>query len=94
VPSAESGVPININREVKCTGYWDYHLNVIKPADAELRFIDYFDFDILGFRDLQYCRVRIVTSEKYPDIVGRDALIGSNHVNILLLEDVDCEGKT
>lgn len=87
VPSVESGVPIYINRDVPCTGYWDYPLNIIKPLDVDLRFIDFFDFDRKGFRDFQYCRVRIVGSNTYPEIIGRDALLESNNVKIIFEEE-------
>jgi len=89
VPSAESGVPIYINRDVPCTGYWDYPLSIIKPSDVDLRFIDFFDFDRKGFRDFQYCRVRIVGSDTYPEIIGRDALLESNNVKIIFEEEED-----
>lgn len=87
VPCAESGVPIYINRDVPCTGYWDYPLNIIKPSDVDMRFVDFFDFNLKGFRDFQYCRVRIVGSNTYSEIIGRDALLESNNVKIIFDEE-------
>jgi len=83
VPTPKTGVPINISREKNNSGYWDYPITLVKPGDADMRFIDLFDFDLLGFRDFQYCRVRIVGSKANPDLVGHDALLGCNHVRIL-----------
>jgi len=85
IPLVDTGVPISINRSIECSGYWDYSLTCIKTFDADMMFIDYFDFDMVGFRDFQYCRVRIVASDLYPDLIGRDALIESNNVIIELV---------
>lgn len=82
VPSAESGVPINISRDKKSYGYWDYPINLVKSNEFEMRFIDFFDFDLLGFRDFQYCRVRIIQSNLNPDLIGHDALLCCNDIRI------------
>jgi len=82
IPVSEYGVPININREKERSGYWDHPLQQIRPGEADLRFLKYFDFDMLGFRDFYYYQVRIIGSDKYPDIIGRDALITTVHAKI------------
>jgi hypothetical protein len=82
IPSSSTGVTIHVNREVTCTGYWDYPFKIVKPSDAVLQFIDHFDFDCLGFRDFQYCRARIAASDHHPELIGRDALLDSNNVRI------------
>lgn len=82
VPIIETGVPININRDKHSSGYWDYPISIIKSDEVDMRFIDFFDFDLLGFRDFQYCRVRIVGSNLNADLVGRDALLFCNHIKI------------
>lgn len=87
VPSAEAGAPIQIAREVKSFTYWDYPIDLVKPLDVDLRFIDFFDFDVLGYKDFEYYRVRIVGSYKYPDIVGRDALINTHSVNVFFVDE-------
>ena len=88
VPSSEGGVPIQINREITRSAYWDFPLSIVKPVDVDLRLIDLFDFDLLGFRDLRFCQVRIIGSPTYPEIIGRDALLGSNDVKIMLDESL------
>jgi len=87
IPVSESGVSININREKERSGYWDYPLQQIRPGEADLRYLKYFDFDMLGFRDFSYYQVRVVASNKYPDIVGRDALITTWHAKIFYEEN-------
>lgn len=76
-------IPILINREVgETSGYWDYPLKSIQPADVGMRFVDFFDFDRLGFRDFEYIQVRIVESMVYPDLVQRDALVIPRYVKM------------
>lgn len=77
-------VPININREKKCSGYWDHPIKTISPDDVDLRFIDLFDFDKMGFREFEYYRVRIVDSSASQELVGRDALLRCSYVNIFM----------
>jgi hypothetical protein len=56
-------------------GYWDDPLRALEPNDCELRFIQFFDWDHLGVRDFAFYRVRIVASDRYPHLIGRDALL-------------------
>lgn len=65
---------ILVNRE-RAGGYWDHPLTAIETGDLDLRFLQYFDWAVLGFRDFAYYRVRIVGSAKIPDVVGKDALV-------------------
>jgi hypothetical protein len=81
-------VQILINREKNETsGYWDYPVNSLKPNMADIRFVDYFDFDKLGYRNFEYYHVRIVSSDEFPDLIERDALLIPQHVNILFQKD-------
>ena len=65
---------IMINRDTS-GGCWDHPLQGIEAGDLDLRFMQYFDWDDLGPKDLAYYRVRIVASTKHPDVVGKDALV-------------------
>ena len=65
---------VMVNRGVG-TGYWDDPLKVIEPSELELRFIQFFDWSLLGFREFALYRARIVGSRKHPHLVGRDALL-------------------
>ncbi len=87
VPSAEGGVPIQVSRERNDFTYWDYPIKSIKPDEADMRFIDFFNFGLLDFREFKYCRVRIVGSKVNADLVGRDALLECDHI-IILFDDL------
>ena len=81
IPVIETGVPISVNRE-KNTGYWDHPIDTIKPDEAKLVFVDYFDFDLMGYRDFQYYLVLIESSSVYPQICGYQALIECRYANV------------
>lgn len=87
VPSAKDGVPIQIAREIQSFTYWDYPIDVIKPLEVDLRFIDFFDFDVLGYKEFEYYRVRIVDSSEYPDIIGRDALLKTRYATVFFVDE-------
>jgi hypothetical protein len=57
------------------SGYWDDPVTQLEKGDCELRFVQFFDWWDLGFRDFAFYRVRIVASPRYPHLVGRDALV-------------------
>ena len=83
VPKNE--VPILITREKNNSfGYWDYPLKSIKPSDAEMRFVDFFDFDKLTYKDLKYYQVRIIASKEIPDLIDRNTLIEPQYVSVFL----------
>jgi hypothetical protein len=74
---------IHINRELT-SGYWDYPLTRVAKDDLELAFLGYFDWAVVDHRDFAYYRVRIVGSAKYPDVVGKDALVPIGpHIRVL-----------
>jgi hypothetical protein len=82
VPLLNDRTPININRDKKRSAYWDHPTNIVKPDAVDLRFIDYFDFDLLGRREYKYCLARIVASKVNQDLIDRDALIECAHISI------------
>jgi hypothetical protein len=64
--------------------YWDDPMTRIEAGDCELRFIQFFDWSDLDFRDFAFHRARIVGSSRYPHLVGRDALLPvSSSVKVL-----------
>jgi hypothetical protein len=72
-------LPLSVNRDLPPSGYWDYPVDWISPeTEPDIRPICFFDFDILGWRLLEYYRVRIVRCDSCPEITGRDALIRCN----------------
>jgi len=74
-------LPIMINRD-KQSGYWDHPLNEVKKNDLTLNFIGYFDWDTHSHIDFRYYKVRIAQSQKYPEIIGYDALIETIYADI------------
>jgi hypothetical protein len=70
----ETASQILINRTGQ-SGYWDDPVSRLEKDDCDLRFIQFFDWSVLGFRDFAFYRVRIVASPRYPHLVGRDALV-------------------
>lgn len=56
-------------------GYWDDPVKLVEAGECDLRFIRFFDWSDLSFRDFAFYRVRIVGSSRYPHLVGRDALL-------------------
>ena len=76
-------LPLYVNRDIPPTGYWDYPVEWI-PAeqDHDIRPICFFDFDVLGWRMLEYYRVRILKCPSHPEITGRDALISCQYVDL------------
>ena len=79
-----AGVPIMINRDpVEESGYWDHPVRQIVATEVSPRFVRWFDFDELGFRDLKYLLVRIASASR-EDIVGRAALIECEYSDVFL----------
>jgi len=75
VPRGNS-IPIMINRpESAGTWTWDDPVNRIGRTDADLRFMDYFDFEQMGHLDLQYYRTRIGSFPGHRNLEGGDALV-------------------
>jgi hypothetical protein len=83
VPNIEHGTPILINRDLPRSGYWDYPVSEVRPADVKLHLLRFFDFDQLGYRDYRYFEVMIHSSPTYPKIIGRAALIEFAHAKVL-----------
>ena len=89
VPSLVHGSPIMIQnpRPGAPVGYWDDPVNLVKPGQAELHFIAYFDWDEMDYIDLRYYRVKVARFDAHPDLVGRDALIERQHASIHLTNE-------
>ena len=85
IPNSEHGVPISINRTHPASGYWDNPVKVVKPGDADLRFAGFFDWDELGWKDFEFCRVVIAGFPSQPHLVGRLALIAPQYVEVMFV---------
>ncbi len=87
VPSLVHGTPIMIQnpRPGAPTGYWDDPVKLVKPEEAEMLFIAYFDWNEMDYIDLRYYRVKITSFDTHPEVVGREALIDRQHATIHLI---------
>jgi hypothetical protein len=86
VPSS-FGCPIMIARptpELPRSPYWDDPVNRVTAAQVDLHFLEFFDWNLLDYRDFQYYRVSIVAFEEQPHLVGREALIERQYVKVFL----------
>ncbi len=81
VESSADDLPIMINRDGQ-SGYWDNPIDKVKKGDLEMHFIDYFDWDSMDQIDFRYYQVRIVRSDKFPQLVDCDALIETIYADI------------
>jgi hypothetical protein len=84
VPLHAGPVPILIHRprEGDRNNYWDDPVKEIMATDAELHFLDYFDWNQMDFVDFQYYRVRIVKFSAHPHLVGREALLEHQYAKV------------
>lgn len=81
IESSAEDLPIMLNRDGQ-SGYWDNPIKKVKKGDLVMHFIDYFDWDSLDQIDFRYFRVRITESDKYPALVGNDALIETIYATV------------
>lgn len=79
--------PILINRDVS-SGYWDHPIGEVAAADIDMRFIHYFDWASIGYRDFEYAQVLIVASVAHPELNGRHGLVKPLHVRMFFDESV------
>lgn len=88
IPLDPGPVPIMIHkpREGERNVYWDDPVNKIKAGDAELHFVDYFDWNKMAYVDFRYYRVRIAEFTAHPDLVGREALLDHEHARVFAAE--------
>jgi hypothetical protein len=76
-------LPLHANRDIPPSGYWDHPVSWIAPdMPHTIHPICFFDFDVRGWRRIQFYRVRIVECASNPELNGRDALIQREHVEI------------
>jgi hypothetical protein len=63
---------------------WIQAPSYIRGSDMLLRFIDFFDWDQANFRNLEYFLVAISHSARYPQLVGREALIRTSDARVIV----------
>src|SRR5262249_35210292 len=81
-------IPIMIRKpregEQRHTNYWDDPVKEIKSGEAELHFVDYFDWNPIDHNDFQYYRVGIAAFPSQPHLVGREALVQHLHGKVFV----------
>ena len=87
VPSSHAPIMIQNPRSERHTGYWDHPVNQVKPGEAELLFIAYFDWNRLDYADLRYYRVKIASFDAHPEVVGREALIDRQNATVHIINE-------
>jgi len=84
-PSSEYGIPVMIARDSSThCGYWDHPIITLKPTEAEISFLEIFDWDQVGFREMKFFMGRIDASA-YPEIIGHRVLIECIYSKIFAL---------
>ncbi|HWB98170.1 MAG TPA: hypothetical protein VG672_15755, partial [Bryobacteraceae bacterium] len=86
-PRGQVPVMISNPRPGDANWYWDNPIREIGPSEAELHFLDYFDWDRMGYADFQYYRTRIAMFPAHPDLIGRDALIERVNSTVVMEEE-------
>lgn len=82
VPTSDCGSPAMINRTGD-SGYWDDPINMVKPEEVNLRFLEFFDFaGPQDYRDWKYYRARIQDFPTQKHLEGRDLLIDASYVSV------------
>jgi hypothetical protein len=69
-------------RERAPRGYGGDPVNLVKPGQAEMLFIAYFNWLQMDYIGLRYCRVKIASFDTHCELVGRDAPIERQHGEI------------
>ena len=56
---------------------YDRDLTNAKDVDLDMRFLSFYDYDVLGIREFEYCHCVVAASADRPQYVGRNVLIRS-----------------
>jgi hypothetical protein len=88
ISTTGSGCPIMVAADNPPKGRWDHPVEIFVPAEMELSFIDFFDWDQFSYRDWKHYLVQITQSAKYPELIGHQALLDWEHVKVLFDPDL------
>ena len=84
VPSSnEMPVMISRNRDVAGNRYWDHPITRLETDDAVIAFLEYFDWDQFGLIDFRYYLGTIISSSKYPQVIGYQVLVETIHAKVI-----------
>lgn len=63
-------------------GSWDHDIDTLMKHDAQIAFLNYFDWDEHGTIDFRYYYGVVIQSDKYPDIIDHHLLIPTDSAEI------------
>ena len=66
--------------------YWEAAEKGTDLSEAEILFVDLFDWDPQAFRDLALVMALVVASPKHPELAGRSILVERSAVTVVLEE--------
>jgi len=84
VPASDR-IPVMISRDSTGSGnrYWDHPITHLENDDTDIAFREYFDWDQFGLIDFRYYLGTIISSSKYPDIIGHQVLVETIYVKVM-----------
>ncbi|MBT9099116.1 hypothetical protein KFZ76_15550 [Methylovulum psychrotolerans] len=84
-PGNRWDMPVAINRiKGETAGYWDYPVTRI-TSQAELLFVDFFDWDAYGFIDMSIVVAEINAYPESPDLIGHRLLVKLMYVDSIFI---------
>lgn len=63
------GEAFRLRREVKGRGY-TYELLCVVGEDDRFRYLDFFDFDVMGLRQYEFYLVEVLSLSEHPELTG------------------------
>lgn len=79
-----SDTSVMINRTKGEThGYWDHPIEKLDPT-TQLLFVNFFDWDVYGFIDMNLIMAEIASCPKNPEIEGHRLLVNLMYVDFII----------
>jgi hypothetical protein len=78
--------PIRISETLQTTGSrdWSQPPGTVGQRDMVMLFRDFFDWGLIDYRDFQYFLIEILASVRFPEVIGREALIEVRSARVLV----------
>lgn len=85
VPRPQDGIRILVRRpDDDGNAYWDAFDGRVSAHQVVLAFVDFFDWESVGFTDLRYYLVEVLDWPSMPNFVGRQALVDVTHAGVFI----------
>jgi hypothetical protein len=82
-PGMEMEILVNQNEQSNPGRVWGRPTLSLQQGDHQLRFVGFFDWDLLGPRDLVLVEVEIISITSYPGLTGRHGLVRAENCRFL-----------